>query len=84
MAEKAYRVRAAQCDHRASFEEIYETLKRITDPLKSSWARIEKAKKIVIKFNMMKPIDNVVYFEGRRQELVDDGLQGGLDPVTGT
>lgn len=74
MAGKQYAVRAAHCDHRASDEEIYETLKRITDPLTRSWEKLQKAKKIVIKFNMMKNPDGVYYFEGRRRELVDDAV----------
>jgi len=74
MADKPYTVRAARCDHTSSFEEIYDTLKRLTAPLKSSWKKIEKAKKIVIKFNMMSLNENIVYFEGRRQELVDDAV----------
>jgi uncharacterized protein (DUF362 family) len=74
MAEKSYTVRAAQCDHGATFDQIYDTLKRITAPLTKSWKRIEKAKKIVIKFNMMKLAENVVHFKGRRQELVDDAV----------
>jgi uncharacterized protein (DUF362 family) len=74
MSSRAYTVRAARCDHRASYEEIYETLKRITAPLTRSWERIEKAKKIAMKFNMMMPKDNIVLFEGRRQELVDDAV----------
>jgi len=74
MADKSYTVRAARCDHTSNFEEIYDTLKQITAPLKSSWKKIEKAKKIVIKFNMMKPKKNIVYFEGRRRELVDDAV----------
>lgn len=74
MAEKKYKVRAARCDHRASEEEVYQTLRRITDPLTRSWEKVEKAKKVVIKFNMMKPKDQIAYFEGRRQELVDDAV----------
>lgn len=74
MAQTQYSVRAAHCDHRASDEEIYETLKRITDPLTRSWERLEKAKKIVLKFNMMKEKDALYYFEGRRRELVDDSV----------
>ena len=31
--EKAYKVRAIRCSHKASQEEIYERLKTITDPL---------------------------------------------------
>ncbi len=74
MPEKQYTVRATHCNHRASDEEIYQTLKRTTDPLKRSWERLEKANRIVIKFNMMKQPEDIVYFEGRRQELVDDAV----------
>ena len=74
MAEnRKYRVRAARCDHlTATNEEVYETLRRVTDPLTRSWEKLEKAKKIVIKFNMMHT--NVEYFRGRRRELVDDSV----------
>ncbi|OGG57134.1 MAG: hypothetical protein A3F84_19205 [Candidatus Handelsmanbacteria bacterium RIFCSPLOWO2_12_FULL_64_10] len=74
MAEKQYKVRAARCDHRATEEEVYRTLRRITDPLTRSWEKIEKAKRVVIKFNMMKPQKDIAYFGGRRQELVDDAV----------
>ena len=72
MAEKQCRVRAAHCDHRASEEEIYRTLRRITDLLTRSRERIEKADRVVIKFNMMKLRDRIISFEGRRRELVGD------------
>ncbi|MBI2191627.1 MAG: DUF362 domain-containing protein [Planctomycetes bacterium] len=71
---KAYRVRAARCDHRSTDEEIYRTLRRITDPLERSWSKLEAARKIVIKFNTMMPPDRIVRIEGRRQELVDDSV----------
>ncbi len=74
MPVKQYSVRATSCDHQTDYQGVYETLRRITEPLKESWARIEKARKIVIKFNMMKPMDSVVRFKGRRQELVDDAV----------
>ena len=74
MEEKECKVRAAHCDHRASEEEIYRTLRRITDPLSRSWERLERAKCIAIKFNMMKPPDQIAFFEGRRRELVDDAV----------
>ena len=74
MPEKQYKVRAAHCDYRASEEEIYQTLRRITDPLTCSWEKIESAKKVVIKFNMMKPHERIIYFQGRRRELVDDAV----------
>jgi uncharacterized protein (DUF362 family) len=70
--DSAYRVRAARCDYRASEREIYETLRNVTDPLSRSWEKIERANKVVIKLNMMKLRERIVYFEGRRRELVDD------------
>jgi uncharacterized protein (DUF362 family) len=72
--EKAYKVRASHCDHRASEEEIYQVLKRTTAPLTRSWERIEKARKIVLKFNMIKYRERIEYFAGRRRELVDDSV----------
>lgn len=74
MAKKAYAVRAARCNHRASEEEIYGALRRITDPLTRSWEKIERAQKVVMKLNMMKLPERIVYFEGRRRELVDDAV----------
>jgi uncharacterized protein (DUF362 family) len=71
---KAYKVRAGHCDHRASDEEVYETLRRITDPLARSWERLEKANRIVIKFNMMNSNCGHIRFEGRRQQVVDDAV----------
>ena len=72
MAEKNYKVRAAHCNWRASEEEIYQTLRRITDPLHRSWEKLEKANRIVIKLNMMKLHNRIIYYMGRRRELVDD------------
>ena len=72
--EKAYKVRAIQCSHKASPEEIYERLKAITAPLTRSWEKIEKARKIGIKVNMQMPPDNIRRIGGRRQELVDDDV----------
>ena len=69
MSER-YTVRAERCDHRASPEEIYRTLERITEPLTRSWERLERARRIVIKFNMMHP--DTARHHGRRQELVDE------------
>ena len=74
MTEKRYRVRAAHCDHRSSDEEIYKIMRRITDPLTRSWERIQKADRVVIKFNMMKPPARIIPFHGRRRELVDDSV----------
>ena len=74
MADRAYRVRAAHCDHRADEAEIYETLVRITDPLERSWKRLTTASRIVIKLNMMKLPDKIIHYEGRRRELVDEAV----------
>ena len=72
--KKAYSVRASHCDYRATEDEIYSVLKRTTDPLERSWEKLEKAKKIVLKFNMIKKREAIEYFEGRRRELVDDAV----------
>jgi len=69
-----YTVRAAYCHHRASDDEIYDTICRITEPLEWSLQKIEKARRIVIKANMAWPPKRVAYFEGRRRELVDDSV----------
>ena len=50
MSRKDYQVRAGYCHHRASEEEIYKTLKRITDPLDRSWAKLEAADNKVVAF----------------------------------
>lgn len=74
MGDGQYAVRASHCDHRASEEEIYEVLKRTTDPLEHSWKKLEKARRVVLKFNMIKPPERIEYFAGRRRELVDDAV----------
>ncbi len=74
MGDRQYAVRASHCHHRASEEEIYEVLKRTTDPLDRSWKKLEKARRIVLKFNMIKPPERIEYFAGRRRELVDDAV----------
>ena len=68
--ERQYKVRAVQCDYRATEASIYEALKQATDPLTESWNRLRKAKRIGIKFNHDKEIKNRVYFEGNLQQLV--------------
>ena len=67
-----YTVRAAHCAHRASADDIYRTLERITAPLTRSWERLERARRIVIKFNMTQP--DTARFGGRRQKLVDEDV----------
>ena len=63
--EKQFKVRAAHCDYRATEEEIYQTLRRITDPLTRAWKPIETAKKVVMKLNMMKPREGRIIYFGR-------------------
>ncbi len=67
-----YTVRAVQCDYRASEEEVYQALKRATDPLTETWTRLRRAKRIGIKFNQDKEPKNRVYFEGQLQQLVSE------------
>ena len=71
MLDKQYAVRAARCRHTAANEEVYETLRRITDPLTRSWEKLAKANRIAIKFNMMMEPHHIHYFAGRRRELVE-------------
>ena len=69
-----YTVRAAQCDHRADDEIIYQALRRVTDPLDQAWDKLSRARRIVIKFNQDKAQQNVVTFAGQRQQLVSDSV----------
>ena len=48
---KDYHVRAVHCDYRSSDEEVYQALKRATDPLDAAWEKLRKARRIGIKFN---------------------------------
>ena len=65
-----YKVRAVHCDYRASDEEVYQALKRATDPLTEAWEKLAKARRIGIKFNQDKPQDRWVFFEDQLQQLV--------------
>lgn len=73
MAAK-YNVHAVHCDHRASDEEVYSSLKRATAPLTRAWAKLRKARSIVIKFNQDWPAPQVVMVAGQRQQLVSDSV----------
>jgi len=66
------KVRAIQCDYRATEETIYQAFVRATAPLTEAWARIRKAKRIGLKFNQDKQPHNRVYFEGQLQQLVSE------------
>lgn len=70
----SYRVRAVHCDHMASDDDVYEALKRATDPLTESWDRLRKAKRIGIKFNQDKEPKERVYYGGQLQQLVSKKL----------
>ncbi|MCC6169204.1 MAG: DUF362 domain-containing protein [Caldilineaceae bacterium] len=67
---RPYKVRAVHCDYRAGDEEVYQALKRATDPLTETWERLAAAKRIGIKFNQDKPRERQVTFEGQLQQLV--------------
>jgi uncharacterized protein (DUF362 family) len=74
MNSSKYSVRAAYCPHRASDDEIYNTICRITESLDRSLQKIKKACRILIKTNMAWPSDRISYFGDRRRELVDDAV----------
>lgn len=70
--KKEYSVRVAQCDHRTRYEEVYDILCQIIEPLERTKQKLKSARKIVIKTNMAK--EKIAYFKGRRRELVDDDV----------
>ena len=70
--DREFSVRAVECDHRATDEEVYENLVRATAPLARSWEKLQRAGRIALKFNMGHT--NVTRFKGRRRELVDDAV----------
>ena len=67
-------VRAVSCDYRSTREQVYEALKRASDPLTGTWDRLSKARTIAIKFNQNKMPERVVMYEGQRQQLVSDSV----------
>ncbi len=73
-AGKPFTVRAVACDYRAGEEEIYRALHRATDPLERAWQRLARARRVVVKLNMMKAPRLIAWFQGRRRELVDDAF----------
>lgn len=66
-----YRVRAVYCDYLASDDQVYEALKRATEPLEAAWTKLEAAKRISVKFNQAWNPEELRYHEGILQELVD-------------
>jgi len=71
-AGKTYAVRAGHCHHQAPQAEVDEALRRITAPLARSWRRLEAARRIAIKANIVWEPERIRRAAGRRQELVDD------------
>jgi uncharacterized protein (DUF362 family) len=72
LADYPYTVRAVQCDVRASDEDVYQAVRRATEPLTQAWARLARAKTIAVKANQDRLPENVVYHQGHRQQLVSD------------
>jgi hypothetical protein len=69
---RQYSVRAVHCDYRSSDQEVYQALKRATDPLTRTWERLGRARRIAIKFNQDWPQEKLVMHQGHRQQLVSD------------
>jgi len=69
-----YAVRAVHCDYRSSDEEVYQALKRASDPLDRTWERLSKARRIAVKFNQDWLREAVVMHQGHRQQLVSDAV----------
>ncbi len=67
-----YHVRAVQCDHRASADEIYAALASASAPLTGAWAKLKRARRIGIKFSGGRPADTAVRYEGRLLELTSE------------
>ncbi len=67
-----YHVCAVHCDYRSSDEEVYQDLKRATDPLDRSWDKLRKARRIAIKINQDYVPSRVKYHAGQRMQLVSD------------
>lgn len=70
--EKNYKVRAVHCDYQSTDQQVYEALKRATDPLDRAWTKLSKARRIGIKFNQDWAPQNVKWHAGHRQQLVSD------------
>ena len=73
-----YRVRAVHCDYRSSDEEIYQALRRATDPLDRSWQKLKNARRIAIKINQDYVANRVKYYNGQRMQLVSDQVARGI------
>jgi len=74
VSDKDFTVRAVRCDHAAADEAVYEALERATAPLTDSWAKLQSARRIAVKFNQDGALDSIVSFEGHRQYLVSEAV----------
>ena len=74
MSDINHQVRAVRCDYNASDDAVYEALCRATADLDAAWLKLRQAKRIVLKFNQDNPPEQVVFFEGQRQQLVADSV----------
>jgi hypothetical protein len=72
MSRKDFTVRACRCSHQSTQQQVDDALRQITEPLDRSWRKIERARHIAIKANIVWERDNIRLAEGLRQELVDD------------
>ena len=73
-----YNVRAVHCDYLGDDDEVFQALLRATEPLKETWERLSKAKRIGIKINQDKPVDRWVRHEGQLQQLVSEKVVRAL------
>lgn len=78
MAKKEFKVNAIRCDHHSSQTEIDVALNNVTASLDRSWEQLEKAKKIVIKFNAVWIPEQISVFEDTYRELVDPRVMLGV------
>jgi uncharacterized protein (DUF362 family) len=69
---KNFSVRAVHCDYRSSDEDVYQALQRATAPLERTWEKLNKARRIAVKFNQDWLRERVVMHQGHRQQLVSD------------
>jgi uncharacterized protein (DUF362 family) len=65
-------VRAVQCDYRSDDEAVYQALKSASAPLTQAWEKLNRARRIAIKFNQDFMPNRVVTYQGHRQQLVSD------------
>jgi uncharacterized protein (DUF362 family) len=73
-AGRNFTVRAVHCDYQSNDEEVYQALKRATEPLDRTWERLSKASRIAIKFNQDFQRERLVMYQGHRQQLVSDSV----------